>query len=329
MKLSLRRFIAVLLFGVLVYGVFVAVSGYRALGSALGSYHWLAFGAALALSSLNYLLRFAKWEYYLARLQVRGVPKWDSFLVFLSGFSLTVTPGKVGEVFKSAVLHETHGVAMARTAPIVIAERLTDVIAIVVLIVAGSAGFQGGLPWAAAGAFCVTLGVICIAWRAPLDWLVHFMERRPGALERLAPKARQAVDSLRVLASPSALLWPSFLSVVGWGLEGFSLWLIIGGFDFQVPVMLAVFFYATATLAGALIPVPGGLGVAETLLLSQLVQLGGTPEAVATGSMLMIRFSTLWWAVLVGFTALALLRRRFPSLLRESKGELASRAVSS
>ena len=121
------------------------------------------------------------------------------------------------------------------------------------------------------------------------------------------------------------LLWPTLLSIVGWGLEGYSLWLIIGGFDVHVPVPLAVFFYATATLAGALIPVPGGLGVSETMLQSQLVQLGGAPQAVATGSMLMIRFSTLWWAVLVGFTALAVLRRRFPSLLRETTGELARR----
>ncbi len=325
MKQTFRRFVGALLFGVLLYGAFVVFSGYRALGSALGTYHWLAFAAALGLSSLNYVLRFLKWEYYLARLDVRGVPKLDSLLVFLSGFSLTVTPGKVGEVFKSAVLQETHGVAMARTAPIVIAERLTDVIAIVVLIIVGSSGFHGGLPWAAAGATAVGLGLACILWRAPLEWLLRWMQGRPGALSRVAPKAREAVDSLRLLASPSALLWPTLLSIVGWGLEGFSLWLIIGGFDVQVPVTLAMFFYATATLAGALIPVPGGLGVSETMLQSQLVQLGGAPQAVATGSMLMIRFSTLWWAVLVGFTALALLRRRFPSLLRETTGELARR----
>ena len=29
------------------------------------------------------------------------------------------------------------------------------------------------------------------------------------------------------------------------------------------------------------------------------------------------KFATLWWAVLVGFVALALLRRRFPGLMQE------------
>lgn len=322
-----RRFLVALLLGVLVYGVFVALSGYRALASVLSSYRWLAFGAALGLSSLNYVLRFLKWEYYLARLEVRGVPKLDSFLVFLSGFALTVTPGKVGEVFKSAVLHETHGVPVAKTAPIVVAERLTDVIAIVVLIVLGSSGFSGGTPWAVAGALCVMLALVLILWRTPLDRLLAWMEGKPGLRGRLAPSARKSVEGLRVLSSPSALLWPSALSIVGWGLEGLSLWLIIGGFGVDVPLSLAVFFYATATLAGALVPVPGGLGVSEAILQSQLVELGGAPTAVATGSMLLIRFSTLWWAVVVGFGALAILRAKFPTLLRADSGELRSREV--
>jgi uncharacterized membrane protein YbhN (UPF0104 family) len=74
--------------------------------------------------------------------------------------------------------------------------------------------------------------------------------------------------------------------------------------------LLSVFFYETASLAGALIPVPGGLGIVEGMLREQLVVLGGVPTAVATSSMILVRFATLWWAVLVGFMALGLLRRR-------------------
>jgi hypothetical protein len=33
--------------------------------------------------------------------------------------------------------------------------------------------------------------------------------------------------------------------------------------------------------------------------------------------MILVRFATLWWAVLVGFAALAVLRARFPKLLRD------------
>jgi uncharacterized membrane protein YbhN (UPF0104 family) len=82
----------------------------------------------------------------------------------------------------------------------------------------------------------------------------------------------------------------------------------------MVPFALSIFFYATATLAGAIIPVPGGLGVTEVMIQEQLVQLGHVAPGAATAAMILVRFATLWWAVLVGFGALALLRTRYKGL---------------
>jgi len=50
------------------------------------------------------------------------------------------------------------------------------------------------------------------------------------------------------------------------------------------------------------------------LMQQQLVRLGGVSAAAATSSMLLARLATLWWAVLVGFAALGLLKLRFPGL---------------
>ena len=97
--------------------------------------------------------------------------------------------------------------------------------------------------------------------------------------------------------------------------EGVALWVLLRGFGLELSTTLAVFFYATATLAGAIVPVPGGLGVAEAMIEEQLVRLGGVPHGPATAAMILVRFATLWWAVLVGFMALAILRGRHPHLL--------------
>ena len=211
-----RRLIVVLLGAVLVYGGFVAYTGAQKLGASLSSFDWRMFLAALGLASLNYLLRFAKWEYYLARLGIGGIPKLDSLLVFLSGFVLTVTPGKVGEVFKSAVLADTHGVSVERTAPIVLAERLTDVVGVVLLILIGSTGFSEGLPWALAGAACVICFVALIVWETPIEWGLSLLDERPGRLGQLAPRLRAAWASLKIVASPGALALPTVLSLIGW-----------------------------------------------------------------------------------------------------------------
>jgi uncharacterized membrane protein YbhN (UPF0104 family) len=321
MKTNFRRVLYVMLLGVVLYFAFAVFRGMGKLGDRLGGYAWWTFAVACALAFGNYVLRFVKWEFYLARLGVRGVSKGDSFLTFLSGFILTVTPGKVGEVFKSVVLKETHGVPLERTAPIVIAERVTDLVGIILLIAVGSAGFEGGLFWAGVGTVLVLALVVLIAWRAASLWLLALLDRLGGPFRRIGPKLLSAYESLAVLVAPRNLLWPTALSVAAWLLECFSLWIILHGFGETTSVALSTFFYATSTLAGALVPIP--IGVTEGALLQQLEVLGHVEPAAATGAMILVRFATLWFAVLVGFAALHLLRRRYPRLLKGDEGAAA------
>jgi glycosyltransferase 2 family protein len=313
-----RRLVVAMLLGIAVYGAFAFYTGISRMGESLASYGWTTFLIALALASGNYGVRFFKWQYYLRRLGITGVGALDSLLVFLSGFVLTVTPGKVGEVFKSAVLWKTHDVPVARTAPIVVAERLTDAIGVIVLIVLGSTAFAGGLAWVFAGTLAVACGLVAIVWERPVLSVLGRLERGQGRIARLAPRLREAYASLRVVAGPAALLIPTSLSVLAWAAEGVAMWVILRGFRAEIALERAMFFYSTATLAGALVPLPGGLGVVEGMIREQLVRISNVPDGPATAAMMLIRFATLWWAVLVGFAALAVLRLRYPHKLGDA-----------
>ncbi len=144
------------------------------------------------------------------------------------------------------------------------------------------------------------------------------LERLPPRLARLTPRLRESWRSLQILCSLRSLLAPTLLSIASWSLEALSLWVILIGLGTDPGVSVSVFVYATSTLAGALIPVPGGLGITEGSLEQQLTHLGHVPLAAATSGMLLIRIATLWYAVLLGFLALGMLRRKFPRLLSES-----------
>ena len=314
-----KRLLLGMLLGVVVYGVLVALRGFDKVAAELSYFHWWAFAAACGLSLINYCLRFIKWEYYLSVLDIRGVPKGESFLIFLSGFVLTVTPGKVGEVFKSWVLRELRDVPVERSAPIVFAERITDLIGMIMLISIGSSAFPSGALWAAAGAVVVgaLLGFVAIPGLGLklLAGLARLPFRLGPIFARLTPKIASALDSVRELTRARHLVVPTLLSLVGWALEGVGVFLLLRGFGASLDVLRATFFYATATLAGALVPVPGGLGVTEKVLEESMVGLGGVPSATATAAMLLARLGTLWFAVLLGFVALFLLRLRNPKLL--------------
>jgi uncharacterized protein (TIRG00374 family) len=309
------RLIMAMLVAVVLYGGFAVWRGVGKMGGELARFGVWAFAVACALAFGNYLVRWVRWEFYLARLEIRGVSRLDSLLTFLSGFVLTVTPGKVGEVFKCMVLHRIHGVPVERTAPIIIAERVTDVLGIVVLIVFGSLGFSGGLLWAALGVGAVVVLLVVVSHRGLSLALIGFVERMPGAIGRAGPKLHHAYESLAIMVRPSNLVLPTVLSIAAWAMECGALWVILKGFRQSTGFGLATFFYATSTLAGALVPVPGGLGVTEASLQGQLQDLGHVSPTASTASMILVRFATLWFAVLVGFGALSLLRRRYGALL--------------
>jgi len=305
----------VMLMGVLLYGGLVLYRDANKIAERLATYAWSTFALACALAFANYLLRFLKWEYYLARLEIRGIPKPESLLIFLSGFVLTVTPGKVGEVFKSLILFQLRKIPIERTAPIVVAERVTDLIGVIAIIAIGSASFPGGAIWAGFGALTVAALLVFVTVPAASGLILTILQKLPGPLgrigKRLAPKINEALLGLRTIVSPAQLVWPTLLSIVAWSLEGLGLWVILRGFGERAAMALTAFFYSTATLAGALVPVPGGLGVTEKLLEEQMARIGHVDPAIATAAMILIRFATLWFAVAVGFASLGLLRARY------------------
>lgn len=315
MKANVRKILYAMLLGVCVYFGLALYSGIDKIRDSLAIFHAETFVFACALAFGNYVLRFLKWEFYLARLDIRGVPKLDSFLTFLSGFVLTVTPGKVGEVFKSLVLFETHGVPMTKTAPIVVAERATDVIGIVVLIVFGSLGFSGGLVWAGIGSGLVLALLVVVANKRISMGIIEFVARIPGRIGQMAPKLEAAYDSLATMLAPRNLVLPSVLSAAAWTLECLALWMILRGFGQGTSIPLATFFYATSTLVGAIVPVPGGLGVTEGSLMGQMTNIGHVDKGIATAAMILVRFATLWFAVIIGFVALSWMKRRHTGLL--------------
>ena len=72
------------------------------------------FPLALIFTLFNYLLRFFKFHYYLGQIGVSDLPWQESLRLFVAGFPLAVTPGKVGEVLKAVWIQQRTGLPVAR-----------------------------------------------------------------------------------------------------------------------------------------------------------------------------------------------------------------------
>jgi uncharacterized protein (TIRG00374 family) len=287
----------------------------------------------LGLASLNYLFRFAKWQYYLRILQVNTWPgpaqaqaqvvtqrpyltAADSLLVYLAGFALTVTPGKVGEVLKSYLLKESHGEPMARTAPIVFGERLTDLLSLLLLALLGvSTWMSRNQRYLVAVGFaaCAVL-IVAVASRPLVLWVLGRVERLPPRrlTAALAPKLRELYEATHALVRPLPLVVCTLLSIGAWFCECLAFYLVVRGCPGggAAGLLLCTFIYAMMTVAGALVFVPGGLGVTESGMVVLLAQLAAMPYPSAVVATLVIRVQTLWFAVLLGVLALLAYTRR-------------------
>ena len=297
---------------VVVIGVaaIAALGGVRQLADRLDGFRWSAFAAALGLASANYAIRFARWELYLRRQAVR-VPLGSSALVFGAGLSLSITPGKLGELVKSYLLRALHDVPATRTAPVVVAERVTDLIALVLLAIAGVAayGIATALVFAAAG--LVAGGLLLLAWPQPTRALID-LATHPRPMRRLRAPLHDMYAGLAALCRPGPLAAATALALPAWACECVGFAVIVHAFPgAHVDLGLAMVIYAATTIAGALSFLPGGLGVTEgamtMLLVHGAARLDGSTALDAT---LLTRLATLWFAVILGLVCLAVARRR-------------------
>jgi glycosyltransferase 2 family protein len=296
--------------GVAIYVGFSIWSDARSVGRALAEFRWHIAGVALALASLNYLVRFVRWHYYLKVLGLQ-VPAGHSFLVFLGGFSLTVTPGKLGEAVKALLLKQSHGIAAARTAPIVIAERFTDLMGLLLLACVGIFTFKVDPRFLVVGAALIGFGLVVVSVPTIATFFLRFSTRVP-VVRRLTPKLEEAYQTTAALLRPRPLVLGVLLSVVSWFFECAAFWAVVHGFSgSSIELQAATFIYASMTVAGALSFLPGGLGVTELGMLELLGQLGsGCGRSVAAAATFVIRLCILWFAVVVGLAALIIFARR-------------------
>ena len=293
---------------VLAFGVYADPAE---LAEALRGFNLAFLPAVLGLAFLNYVLRFFRWQYYLRVADVR-VERRRSRGIFFSGLAMSVTPGKIGELFKCLMLKREVGARYSHTVPVVINERLTDLVAVVLLAGLGVARYPAGRMIFAVGVAVIVALVVALALSPRLaerlgPWLARRFARE-AADESAQETARTFVRLLG--ARPFAL--GTALGLLAWFCECVAFWLVFYGLDWSgLSLFAATFVYALATLAGAVSFLPGGLGATEASMAALLGGLFAVPRGVSTAATLIVRACTLWFAVLVGVVAYVLHMRRF------------------
>lgn len=287
----------------------------RKLGQELSKFDWRLVAPILVLTLWNYVLRFIKWEIYLEAIGVSGLERWKSARIFLSGFAMSVTPGKVGEFIKAVYVRRETGSPANRVMAVVTAERATDAAAMAILALVGATRYSYGR-----GFVILTLigglAVLLILQRPQIIERVVAWFSRFERIARLSEQINSFFHASAILLRPRLLVPTVALSVLSWTGECLAFFLVLIGLgldgSFEL-FLIAAFVIGVSSLAGGISMLPGGLGVADASVAGMLVLLvhdDAMTRSVAVAATLLIRFATLWFGVLIGALALATLERR-------------------
>lgn len=279
----------------------------------LEEFNWAIFPLILVFTLFNYSLRFVKWHFYLGQLGVRNFPVRQSARLFVAGFPLAMTPGKVGEVLKGVWVKQATGLPVAKGVSAIVAERISDGLAVLLLSTLGVIAYPQ--YWMA---FLIILtilvGVIVISQiKVVAHYLLDFSERIPF-VKKFTPLLREFYDGSFAVFKPGATIFAVGLGMVSWLGEGIGFYLLLinlGLAPGRESLFNAIFILAFSTIIGAVTALPGGLGAAEASIAGMLTLLVGMETSQAASATLLIRLATLWFGVFLGFVTWGLSRRLF------------------
>ena len=306
----MKKSIWSVILAIAVYTAIVFLSDAKEVGNALSgiSLYWIPL--FLSLSLLNYLLRFFKWQYFLIRIGVH-IPWKESLAVFVAGFSMTVSPGKLGELLKCFLLKDSRNIPVSRTSPVVVAERITDLISMIFIAIIGLVlvRHRGAMIAIGAGIVFVLSIMVFLLWKKAFRFLTNLLCRikkiakHRGSFEKFHRNCPYLLDLKSMLIAVP-------LGILSWGAEALVLCLvsISLGIEPGLSVGLALLAHSAGTIAGAVSMIPGGLGLTEITIGAILISVMPEPDAAVTT--LIMRFATLWFAVLLGVIVLGVFKKK-------------------
>ena len=301
-----RHFLTFLLIGVICYVSLALFGQGEKFWSALLDFPLAFVPLLLCLALLNYLLRYIRWHIYLKALGIR-IAHWRSFQIFFAGLTMTVTPGKVGEALKGHLLKRQGDNPWSKGLPIVFAERLTDLLGVVILVSMGLNVLPAGRGLALIGmAVCFLLILVFVhpnVFRA-LSQLLGKIPRMAGRREWLL----EMHGNIKRLMTPQLVLVAVIISCIAWFSECLVLYFALSACGFEANWLRATFIYASSTLAGAISILPGGLVATEGSMTGMLL-LFDLERNQAASVTFIVRLCTLWLAVFLGVIFLFFLER--------------------
>ena len=271
------------------------------------------FALALGIILFSYTIRYPKWALYLKRLGVR-IPLWKNFVIYMSMYSMDVTPGRWGRAIVSYTMNKLSGVHFARTFPAVVADIFTDFLGFAVITDVAAIAVGRFVFVALLITTILMVPFFFVYVQRPFDYVKSkFVKYRSrwGALRRL-----DAIFSTATLYFKhnrklgfGTFVYSMLITIPSMFLNGMALYVTMLAFGIplnfsQIPIVM--FIFSSSLVLGMVTGIPGTLGVTDAALIGQLQIFFPATIGLSAASAITIffRIASVWFVQGFGLVAL-------------------------
>ena len=298
----LKKIIFIVIITIIVYAIFLFISDLDKISDKILNFKLEFLPIILGLVIFSWIISYFRWNILLKNQNIH-IPHSLNFQIFLVGGALGITPGKIGELFKSQILKEKFNIPRTKTAPLFIVEKFLDLVSAMIVTVIGI-WFIPEIGYLAIIGLIISIILFKILTSKKLFiQTLNFLNKIKFLSKYLEPLSSSHEILSKTLHSKKmfSLL---ILSVFYWIVIGCAAFFVIEGFGFSVGSILNIIStYSSSLIIGALSFIPGGIGIAEGSLIG-LLTFQGIDVSEAIVIVVLIRIFTLWFSTITGFIAL-------------------------
>ena len=300
-----KKYLIIIFVAVAIYSSFLFFSDFSIVYEKIQNFQITSLPLILLVVFSSWLVLFIRWMILLKKHQIQ-IPLKINFLIFFAGFTLAISPAKSGELIKSVLLKNKCGIAATKTIPIIFLERFYDIIGTTAVAIIGITflGLELGIVLALVPIVILVIFYLFYSKRS-FDFTLKILNHiKP--LQKFLSNIEESHEIIRHSSDVKTICSCSGLTIVFRIIEAIGILLILQalGINF-IEFFNLLSMYSASVILGSISMSPGGLGVTEGSF-AGLLTLYELELQTTLAIAVIVRFFTMWFAIVVGFISLKL-----------------------
>ena len=294
-----NRFYLLIVIGIVLYIAFLIISDLNVISSQILEMDIQFLPYILLLAPLSWFVLFFRWHILLKNSQII-IPKKENFKIYMTGFAMSATPGKVGELIKAQLLHTKYGTPRKKTIAIILAEQFYNLLGILFISLLGLFYFDFSIYIVFFTGGLLSFSVILLSSEKLFKKFIILISKFKF-LKKYTPSLFDSYITLKKSIRGKVFVISSLLSISFWLIESLVVYVVFLSFDIKnFEFLQLAASYTTSIIIGVASFLPMGIGVVEGSL-AGFFSYQGIELSLALTLVIFIRIFTRWYGVIVGF----------------------------